>query len=181
MGLDMKTRKKICSRIFKRYQKAGKTRYAIVDGKPVKSIGKVPAKGHKKAPGSKKTGRPEIYTKAFVKVLSEIRVLFDYQCGKLLAPIIRGMMGFLVAEFGINEQFQALFEMASPSTIDRKLKKEKERFRLKGIRTTKPGSLLKSQIPVKVCFHRDERNPGFSRLTRSAIAGRGLKASFVRP
>jgi hypothetical protein len=24
MGLDMKTRKKICARIFKRYQKAGK-------------------------------------------------------------------------------------------------------------------------------------------------------------
>ena len=58
----------------------------MVDGKPVKLVAKAPVKGRQKAPGSKKPGRPEIYPKAFVNVLSEIWVLFDYQCGKLLAP-----------------------------------------------------------------------------------------------
>ena len=97
MGLDMKTRKKISARIFKRYQKAGKkgkaklldeyaqtlgynrdyfahllanwgkTRYAMVDGKVVKLVAKVPVKGRQKAPRSKKRGRPETYPQAFVK------------------------------------------------------------------------------------------------------------------
>ena len=53
-----------------------------------------------KAPGSKKPGRPKTSPKAFVNVLSEIWVLFDYQCGKLPVPLMRGMMSFLVIEFG---------------------------------------------------------------------------------
>ena len=100
MRLDMETRKKICGKIFKRYQKAGKkgkalildeysqtlgynrdylahllsnwgkNRYAPANGKPVKYTAKPPVKGRHKAPKGKKTGRPEKYHKAFVKVLS---------------------------------------------------------------------------------------------------------------
>ena len=210
MWLDMKTRKKICGEIFKRYQKAGKkgkaklldeyvetlgynrdylahlltscgkTMNALVDGKHVKFVANAPAKAHQKASGGKKTGRPETYTKAFVKVLSGIWELFDYQCGKLLAPLIRGMIDFLVIEFGLSDQFRGLFETISPSTIDRKLKKAKERFRLKGIRTTKPGSLLKSQIPVRVCFHRDQRNPGFFELDTVSHCGARASGQFCQ-
>jgi hypothetical protein len=191
MGLDMKTRKKICNEIFKRYQKAGKKdkgkildeytktlgynrdylahllsnwgkkRYATIGGKTVKFVAKEPVKSHLKAPGGKKAGRPEKYNKAFVKTLKYIWEFYNYQCGKLLAPLIRGIISFLVIEFNLNEEIRTLLETVSPSTIDRKLKKEKERFRLKGIRTTKPGSMLKSQIPIRVCFDRDERRPGF--------------------
>jgi hypothetical protein len=191
MGLDMKTRKKICKEIFRRYQKAekkgkakildeytetlgysrtylarllanwDKKRYAVIGGKTVKFVAKEPVKRGRKAPGGKKTGRPEKYNAPFVKVLTSIWELFDYQCGKLLSPLIRGIIFFLVVEFNLSDEIRALLETVSPATIDRKLRKEKERFRLKGIRTTKPGSMLKSQIPIRVCFHRDERRPGF--------------------
>ena len=210
MGLDMKTRKKICGEIFRRYQKAGKkgkaklldeyaqtlgynrdyfahlltnwgkTRYALVGGKHVKFVAKTPVKARQKVLGGKKTGRPETYTKAFVKVLSDIWELFDYQCGKLLAPLIRGMIGFLVIEFGLSDQFRVLFETISPSTIDRKLRKSKERFRLKGIHTTKPGSLLKSQIPLKVCFHWDQRNPGFFETDTVSHCGARASGQFCQ-
>jgi len=205
MRLDLKTRKKICGKIFRRYQKAGKkgkgeildeytqtlecnrdylahllsnwgkTRYAFSNGKPVKYTAKPPVKNRKKATGSKKTGRPEKYTKAFVKVLAVVWDFFDCQCGKLLAPMMRGMIGFLVQEFGLNEQMYALLESVSPATIDRKLRKEKACCRLKGICTTKPGTLLKSQIPVRVCFNRDERRPGFFEL--DTVSHCGAKAS----
>jgi len=101
-GVRHENHEKICTRIFKRCQKAGKngkaklldeyaqtlgynrdylahllanwgkTRYALVDDKPVKLVAKAPAKGRQKAPGSKKQGRLEIYPKTFVNVLSEI-------------------------------------------------------------------------------------------------------------
>jgi hypothetical protein len=117
--------------------------------------------GRKKAHGGTKTGRPEKYHEAFVEALKAIWELFDFQCGKLLAPLVRGMMSFLVPEFNISEELQALLQSVSPATIDRKLRKTKQRYRLKGIHATKPGSLLKSQIPIRVCFDRDEKRPGF--------------------
>ena len=208
MGLDMKTRKKICGKIFRRYQKAGKkgkakildeyaqtleynrdylacllanwgkTRYTVSGGKPVKFAAKEPVKGRLKACGGKKTGRPVKYHKAFAEVLKAVWELFDYQCGKLLAPLIRGMMDFLAAEFKLDEELSALFKTVSGPAVDRKLRKEKERCRLKGIHTTKSGSLLKSQIPVRVCFNRDERRPGFFEL--DTVSHCGARAEFCQ-
>jgi hypothetical protein len=210
MGLDMKTRKKICGEIYKRYQKAGKkskakileeytqilkynrdylahlltnwgkTRYALKDGKTVKYIAKPPAKDRLKATGGKETGRPKKYHKAFLKVLADIWELFDYQCGKLLAPLIRGIIGFLVNDFNLDDELCALLKTVSPATIDRKLRKAKDRYRLKGIRTTKPGSLLKNQIPVRVTFDRDEKRPVFFELDTVSHCGANAKGQFCQ-
>jgi len=210
MGLDMKTRKKVCGKIYKRYQKAskkskarildeyaslleynrdylahllanwGKTRYAALGGKPVKFTSKPAAKGRTKASEGKRTGRPEKYRPAFVKALAAVWSFFDFQCGKLLAPLIRGIIDFLVSEFGLDEQTRALLCSVSPATIDRKLKKAKERCRIKGISTTKPGSLLKSQIPVRVCFNRDERTPGYFELDTVSHCGANAKGQFCQ-
>jgi len=210
MGLDMETRKKICKEIYKRYQKArkkdkgkilneyskmldynrsylahllanwGKTRYAVLDGKSVKYVAKEAVKGRKKPQGGKKTGRPERYNDAFFEVLKGVWELFDYQCGKLLAPLIRGMIHFLVVEYNLSKEQQALLETVSPATIDRKLKKEKERFRIKGISTTKRGTLLKNQIPIRVCFDRDERKPGFFELDTLSHCGARASGQFCQ-
>jgi len=210
MGLDMKTRKKICARIYKRYQKAGKKdktkildeyapllgynrdylaslltnwgkiRYALSEGKLVKYTAKPPLKARDKAPKSKKTGRPEKYHKAFITVLLSLWEFFDFQCGKLLAPLLKGMIGFLVQEFSLSEDMRALLLSVSPATIDRKLRNQKKRYRLKGIRTTKPGTLLKSQIPIRVCFDRDEKRPGFFELDTVSHCGANAKGQFCQ-
>ena len=206
----MKTRKKVCAALFNQYQNApkkdkgkvldeyapilglnrdylanlltnwGKTTYALSNGKPVKYIAKPPIKGRQKASGGTKTGRPEKYHTAFVEVLKKIWELFDFQCGKLLAPLVRGMIAFLILEFNLNEELSDLLQSVSPATIDRKLKKAKERYRLKGIRTTKPGSLLKSQIPIRVCFDRNEMRPGFFELDTVSHCGANAKGQFCQ-
>ena len=210
MGLDMKTRKKICDEIFRRYQKAGKkgkarildeytatlnynrdylatlltnwgkTRYAPSKGGYVKYVAKPTVKRSPRAVKSKKTGRPETYHKAFVTVLSMIWELFDFQCGKLLAPLVRGMIDFLGVEFTLSTTMRTLLLSVSPATIDRKLKKEKARYRIKGIHTTKPGTLLKSQIPVRVCFDRNERRPGFFELDTVSHCGAHAQGQFCQ-
>ena len=210
MGLDMKSRRKVCEQIYKRYQRAnkkdkgkildeytqtlemnrdylahklsnwGKTRYAAINGKTVKFIAKEPVKSQYKASGCKKTGRPEKYNKAFVKVLEAVWDFFDFQCGKLLAPLVRSIISFLVEKFKLDEETRALLETVSPATIDRKLKSIKKRYRIKGVNTTKPGSLLKSQIPVRVCFDRDERRPGFFELDTVSHCGTSAKGQFCQ-
>jgi hypothetical protein len=52
------------------------------------------------------------------------------------------MIAFLILEFNINEESAELLQPASPATVDRKLKKAKLNFNLKGIHTAKPGGLL---------------------------------------
>jgi hypothetical protein len=210
MGLDMKTRKKICARIYRRYQKAGrkdkakildeyalmleynrdylahllanwgKTVYAPCGEKPVKYTAKPPIKARDKAPKSKKTGRPEKYNKPFVTVLLSLWEFFDFQCGKLLAPLLKGMAGFLVQEFNLSEEIRALLLSVSPATIDRKIRNRKKTYRLKGIHTTKPGTLLKSQIPIRVCFDRDEKRPGFFELDTVSHCGANAKGQFCQ-
>ena len=208
MGLDMKTKKKICKEIFRRYQKARKKdkakilneysrtlnynrdylahilanwekiRYSFVDGKSIKYVAKEPVKHRQKLQNGKKTGRPEKYNKAFLKVLIEIWELFDCQCGKLMAPLMRGMINFLVDEYNLDMKMKTLLETVSPATIDRKLRKEKERYKLKGISTTKRGTLLKSQIPIRVYFNWDERKPGFFELDTVAHCGTRNSGQF---
>ena len=211
MRLDMKTRKSICGKIYKRYQRAGKKEkgaildeyaamldlnrdylahllahwgkncYAQSGGKLVKYTAKPPVKGRRKAPGGAKAGRPEKYHKAFVRALTAVWELFDFPCGKLLAPLIKSAIGFLALEFSPVKEFAALFESVSSSTIDRKLGPQKKRLRIKGISTTKKGTLLKSQIPIRVCFDRGERTPGFFQADTVSIAEHVLQDSFARP
>jgi len=206
----MKTRKKVCREIYKRYQRAGKkdkakilseysrtldynrdylahllanwgkTRHSVLDGKLVKYAAKEPAKGRQKATASKKTGRHGKYNEAFFEVLKGVWELFDYQCGKLLAPLIRGMIHFLAVEYNLDEERRALLETVSPATIDRKLRKEKERCRVKGISATKRGTLLKSQIPIRVCFDRDERKPGYFELDTLSHCGARASGQFCQ-
>ena len=129
MGLDMKSRRKVCEQIYRRYQKAskkgrgkildeytqtlgmnrdylahkltnwGRKRYGTLNGEAVKFIAKEPVKGCHKAAGGKKRGRPEKYNKAFVRVLEAVWDFFDFQCEKLLAPLLRSIISFLADKF----------------------------------------------------------------------------------
>jgi hypothetical protein len=206
----MHTKQKICRKIYRRYQKAskqgkgrildeyvatleynrdylahlltnwGKTRYAVIDGKPVKYLAKPAVTGRTRAPGGTRTGRPEKYHAALVEVLTAIGELFDFQCGKLLAPLIRGMLDVLVREFKLSEPLRELLQTISPAAIDRKLREVKTHYRPKGISTTKPGTLLKHQIPVRVCFQRHERRPGFFELDTVSHCGVRAAGQFCQ-
>jgi hypothetical protein len=50
-------------------------------------------------------------------VLLDIWELFDFQCGKLLAPLIRGTIAFLILEFNLSEELVGLLQSASHAAI----------------------------------------------------------------
>jgi hypothetical protein len=90
------------------------------------------------------------------------------------------MIDFLVQEFNMSEDIRALLLSVSPATIDRKLRKQKRACRLKGLHTTKPGTLLKSQIPIRVCFGRDEKRPGFFETDTVSHCGANASGQFCQ-
>ena len=77
------------------------------------------------------------------------------------------MLGELVAtprrfdELILDEPTTALLVSMSAATIDRRLAPERKKYQLKGRARTKPGTLLKSQIPVRTWAQWDDAVPGF--------------------
>ena len=83
--------------------------------------------------------------------------------GKRLAPILGELVAVLrrFGELDIEEDIAALLVGMSAATIDRRLAPERNKHALKGRSHTKPGSLLKSQIPIRTWADWDDAAPGF--------------------
>jgi len=162
----------------------GKTVYASVDGEMVAIVAKPRPVSTRKAVLVAFQGRrgrkPKYQDAAFRVLLAELWTLFDCMCGKLLAPMIKLMIDFLVVEFPLASATRDLLTTISPRTIDRILKPVKDRGRLRGISLTKSGSLLRNQIPVRVMFNWDERKPGFFEIDRVAHCGADASGQFCQ-
>ncbi|GHV89440.1 integrase [Spirochaetia bacterium] len=122
----------------------------------------VRVKARKPAERKKRIGKP-IYTPDDGKSLKRIWHFFWNPCGKLLAPLLEAQMPFLVSfpDFEVTEAVRVHLVKMSPATIDRNLREAKKQLALHGRCGTKPGLLLRSQIPVRTHFPFDERKPGF--------------------
>ena len=83
--------------------------------------------------------------------------------GKRLAP----MMGDLVPtlrrfeELAITDDTADALVAMSAATMDRRLAEDRAKLALKGRSHTKPGSLLKDQIPIRTWAQWDDAVPGF--------------------
>ena len=132
----------------------GKTTTVFLSGKKVR----LKASPDKRRKGG---GRKPIYTGEFITVLRRIWIFFYYKCGKIFAPLIREQMKWLKLHFPMSEEVSELLLKVSPATIDRCLKEDKKKLALKGKRGTKPGKLLKKQIPVRTYYTDEEKKPGF--------------------
>lgn len=83
--------------------------------------------------------------------------------GKRLAPTLGELVVILrrFDELDIDEDTAGLLTAMSAATIDRRLAPERNKHQLKGRSHTKPGSLLKSQIPIRTWAQWDDAVPGF--------------------
>jgi len=93
--------------------------------------------------------------------------------GKRLAPVLAELVAILrrFGELDVDNDTAALLAGMSAATIDRRLAPERKRHELKGRSRTKPGSLLKSQIPVRTWADWDDAVPGFVEIDLVAHDG----------
>ena len=186
MGLTMKEKQALTRQVAARYRKAGKKekgkildefvkttryrrkyagwilrmwgkkRYVWIDGELIELIVGQPRK-------RKRRKRERTYNEAVFKALKKVWYLFDCLCGKRLAPVLRSMLPILYkfGEIDFTDEVRSKLERISPATIDRLLKNEKKKLRIKGRSYTKPGTLLKHQIPIRTFDGWDEKKPGY--------------------
>ena len=74
-----------------------------------------------------------------------------YPAGKRLTPMLVVLVAMLTrdGDLDLSDADATLLVSMSAATIDRRLKSERVRLGLKGRSHTKPGTLLKSQTPIR--------------------------------
>ena len=104
-----------------------------------------------------------VYDAKVVRALTRLWLLMDCLCGKRLAAILGEVIPILErhGEIHLDAQTRQKLMQVSSSTIDRLLAQEKKKLALGSKAKTKPGSLLKHQIPIRTFAEWDEARPGF--------------------
>jgi hypothetical protein len=107
--------------------------------------------------------RQGIYDNLVVTALIAIWYIMDCICGKRLAPVLRDIIPLLEKhnEIRLEKETRLKLLSISAATIDRLLKHERKKHTLKGRSRTKPGTLLKHQIPIRTFAQWDEKKPEF--------------------
>jgi len=107
--------------------------------------------------------RPPKFGPDVVAALTVCWTVLGMPAGKRLAPMLAELVAVLrhFGELAIDEDTALLLVSMSAATIDRRLAGERAKYQLRGRCTTKPGSLLKSQIPVRTWADWNDAQPGF--------------------
>jgi hypothetical protein len=128
----------------------------------------------------RKMSRPCIYDRRVLVPLIWLWKLSGGLCGKRLAPFMRTCVPILerFEELSVDAETRTKLLAISPATIDRLLAVQRKKFRLKGRATTKPGTLLKHQIPIRTFAQWNEQAPGFVEIDLVAHDG-GFPGSDV--
>jgi hypothetical protein len=107
--------------------------------------------------------KERIYDDAVAAPLKKAWEMMDYICGKRLAPILKELIPRLIrfGEIRLTPEAKDKLMKISPATIDRILAPERKKYKIKGRANTKPGTLLKSQIPIRTFSQWNEKRPGF--------------------
>ena len=125
--------------------------------------------------------RKNKYSSKTILVAKEIWELLDFPCGQRLQPMLVPMIRCLTAhdELQASEKTLSQLKTISAKTLDRKLKPERERLRLKRNRgTTRHGSLLKSSIPIRIT-NWDTIKVGFMEMDTVAHNGGDPAGEFI--
>ncbi|MGH9030101.1 MAG: DDE-type integrase/transposase/recombinase [Acidimicrobiales bacterium] len=100
--------------------------------------------------------------------------------GKRLAPMLETIVPMLRrdGELSLSDDHAALLMTMSSATIDRRLTSERARLVPRGRAHTKPGTLLKSQIPIRTWAEWTEDTPGFVEIDLVGHEGGNSSGEF---
>ncbi len=186
----MKTRQEVIKRQRKAYARAAKKEKGrIIDGVCAatglsrdRAARLLRAKqSREKAVPGKRGRKPKYKSPVMLKLLERLWAQMDCVCGKRLCAGLEGMIDALRRNGELNAPQWATEQVPemSPSTADRLLKGIRSRTELRGRSTTKPGSLRKKDIPIRVGNQWDENMPGYMEMDLVAHCGETTAGEYI--
>ena len=131
-------------------------------------------------PVKPRPGRAPVYGPDLQPALVTCWAVLRAPAGKLLAPMLPTLVPLLRrdGELDLTDGQAELLVRMSAATIDRKLAPERARMLVRGRSHTKPGSLLKSQIPIRTWAEWDDAVPGFVEIDLVGHEGGNASGEF---
>jgi len=171
-----------------RYKKARKPEKKIIldeftktTGYDRKHAGKLIRGKYKHKVGKISRPRRKTYTVVDAIILAKVCALLDWIASKRVQPQIGVAIDSLIQARELvcsKEQRKKLLKI-SPATIDRLFKEYKKRPVGKGKSYTKPGILLKTQIPVRTFADWTENKVGFFEIDLVGHEGGNARGDFA--
>ena len=199
--LTMGQKKAITKELKQRYQKAKKKEKSLILDEYTKLtgynrcyasyvlsqrrlLGYVPLEGQmiKYVRAHKKIKKQKFYDEEVLGGLRKLWEEADYICSKRLAPFLSEFIPKLEQyhEITLDPIVRKKLFIISPATIDRLLAPTRKKQQIKGRSTTRPGSLLKKNIPVRTYSEWDDTRPGFFEVDLVSHDGGLLKGDFIQ-
>jgi hypothetical protein len=188
MGLTLAERRAVTETIAIRYSLAGKGTKGVILNELCATTGwhrnharKMLTAALRPKLVSPRCPRPPKYGPDVIVALTVCWTVLGMPSGKRLAPMLGELVAVLrhFGELVLDEDTAALLVSMSAATIDRRLASERAKHRPRGRCTTKPGSLLKSQIPLRTWADWDDARPGFVEIDLVSHDGGNAAGQFA--
>jgi len=131
--------------------------------------------------GARRRGRPPWYGAAAKEALLHLWEVADHLCSKRLHPFLAELVAVMKrhGELTIGPEAEQQLLSMSPSTIDRILHPHRLGLKRRPLATTRPGSLLRSAIPIRTFSEWTENQPGFVEVDLVAHCGESAEGFYL--
>ncbi len=135
----------------------------------------------KARPGNGRRGRRQQYGVEAREALKEIWEVLMRPCSRRLQPHMGEMIEVMArrGRMALSTEVTRQLLQMSPSTIDRLLRPYRRQGRRHGFSTTRPGTLLKREIPIRTFSDWDEACPGFLEVDLVAHCGESTEGFYL--
>jgi hypothetical protein len=135
----------------------------------------------KEGKGEQRKARKETYDGAVKAALAAMWKIFDYPCGQRLSSILKTETERMrtLGELACSDETAEKLKEIVPSTIDEKLKHEKEVERQKRKYAKTRSPLLCSKVPTKTSAELDRENPGVEQIDFVEHCGMSAAGAYV--
>lgn len=126
--------------------------------------------------------KPRVYDTDVLFALRRIWATLDGICGKRLHAALPEIVPVMerCMELSVSAAVRTKLSSVSASTIDRMLAPDRARLSLKGRAGTKPGTLLKHQIPIRTFAEWSDAIPGFVEIDLVGHEGGVLRGEYCQ-
>jgi hypothetical protein len=121
------------------------------------------------------------YGEAFARALTLLWEASGYLCSERLQPFISHLLPLLVehGQLDCDEATMKLLTMASLSTVERTLRPIRRREVCRRMSQTKPGTLLRHEIPIVVGQWKEMDIPGYVEIDLVSHSGEYASGTFL--
>lgn len=132
-------------------------------------------------PKKRRRGRRRRYGQDVIAALAQVWEISGHLCGKRLQPFLPELVEVLErhGELRLSPDVREKLLQISAATIDRRLARARKRLPAHGRTTTKPGTLLKSAIPIRTYADWDDALPGFLEVDLVAHCGETTAGEYL--